>query len=144
MPMVQVYKQREVNLCFAPHSPPPSLPCSSHKPLVHDGVDKRWRWSTQRWQPDLPSHGVCTSSARWLSCPAASVLSMRKFIVLSLLKDASEMVLQRHGVACCPRPRQLPYLQPRISRLFRMSFKSSHRIFRLWTHAWNIKYSWKK
>jgi len=25
MPMVQVYKQRAVNLCFVPHSPPPSL-----------------------------------------------------------------------------------------------------------------------
>ena len=38
MPMVQVYKQRAVNLCFVPHSPPPSLPL-----FFSQATRPRWR-----------------------------------------------------------------------------------------------------
>ena len=101
-----LYKQRAINLCFIPHSPPPSLSLFFPKPLLHNGISQRWWRSTQRWQVDLPSHGVCRRhySLVWrLSSLAASLLSMSKFIALSLLKDASDMVLRRRRrMACYP------------------------------------------
>ena len=55
----KLYKQKAINLCFIPHSPPPSLSLFFPKPLRHNGISQRWWRSTQRWQADLPSHSVC-------------------------------------------------------------------------------------
>ena len=60
----KLYKQKAINLCFIPHSPPPSLYLFFSRATAPRRCQrKRWWRSTQRWQADLPMAHVGVTSA---------------------------------------------------------------------------------